>query len=229
MKEILTPEEKKYLRSVSNYLKSLGVNTGNIEFDVESGWDSVDWNEITQFSNRHGAEIPEGLIKILKKIIDYVVEDDLAGHDIHEDSSWIRGEIDIDGDRQEITASEYWTEYGTNDEITNTFEDEPKIFSELKELFEDGNIPEKLELTFNGGGDSGFIESNFNNTNIPVPARTENYCYTLLEQGFGGWEINEGSQGSFVFYMKDEITELNFSENIEIGRTNTLYEEKFSN
>jgi len=229
MKEILTPEEKKYLRSVSNYLKSLGVNTGNIEFDVESGWDSVNWDEITQFSNRHGAEIPEGLIKILKKIINYGVEDDLAGHDIHEDSSWIRGEIDIDGDRQEITASEYWTEYGTNDEITNTFEDEPKIFSELKELFEDGNIPEKLELTFNGGGDSGFIESNFNNTNIPVPARTENYCYTLLEQGFGGWEINEGSQGSFVFYMKDEITELNFSENIEIGRTNTLYEEKFSN
>jgi len=229
MKEILTSEEKKYLRSVSNYLKSLGVNTGNIEFDVESGWDSVNWEEITQFSNRHGAEIPEGLIKILKKIIDYVVEDDLAGHDIHEDSSWIRGEIDIDGDRQEITASEYWTEYGTNDEITNTFEDEPKIFSELKELFEDGNIPEKLELTFNGGGDSGFIESNFNNTNIPVPAGIEDYCYTLLEQGFGGWEINEGSQGSFVFYMKDEITELNFSENIEIGRTNTLYEEKFSN
>ena len=89
MKEILTPEEKKYLRSVSNYLKSLGVNTGNIEFDVESGWDSVNWEEITQFSNRHGAEIPEGLIKILKKIINYVVEDDLAGHDIHEDSSWI--------------------------------------------------------------------------------------------------------------------------------------------
>ena len=229
MKEILTPEEKKYLRSVSNYLKSLGVSTGNIEFDVESGWDTVDMNELTHFSNRYGAEVPEGLIKILKKIINHVVENDLAGHDIHEDSSWIRGEIDIDGDKQEITASEYWTEYGTHDEITNTFEDESEIFSELKELFKDGNVPEKLEVRFDGGGDSGYINSLFENTKIPVPAGIEDYCYTLLEQNFGGWEINEGSQGNFVFYLKDEIVELNFSENTEIGRTNTLYEEKFSN
>jgi hypothetical protein len=229
MKEILTPEEKKYLRSVSNYLKSLGVSTGNIEFDVESGWDTVDMNELTHFSNRYGAEVPEGLIKILKKIIDYVVENDLAGHDIHEDSSWMRGEIDIDGDRQEITASEYWTEYGTHDEITNTFEDEPEIFSELKELFKDGNVPEKLEVRFDGGGDSGYINSLFENTKITVPAGIEDYCYTLLENNFGGWEINEGSQGNFIFYLKDEIVELNFSENTEIGKTNTLYEEKFSN
>jgi hypothetical protein len=229
MKEILTPEEKKYLRSVSNYLKSLGVNTGNIEFDVENGWDEVNWDEITQFSNRHGAEIPEGLIKILKKIINYVVKNDLAGHDIHEDSSWMRGDIEIDGDRQEITASEYWTEYGTHDEITNTFEDEPEMFSELKELFKDENIPEKLEVKFDGGGDSGYIHSTFEGTDIPVPANIEDYCYTLLEQGFGGWEINEGSQGNFVFYLKDEITELNFSENTEISQMNTLYEEKFSN
>jgi hypothetical protein len=229
MKEILTPEEKKYLRSVSNYLKSLGLNTGNIEFDVESGWDTVDMNELTHFSNRYGAEIPEGLVIILKKIIDYIHENDLAFHDIHEDTSWIRGEIDIDGDKQEITASEYWTEYGTHDEITNTFEDEPEIFSELKELFKDGNVPEKLEVRFDGGGDSGYINSLFENTKIPVPANIEDYCYNLLEQDFGGWEINEGSQGNFVFYMNDEIVELNFSENTEIGKTNTLYEEKFSN
>jgi hypothetical protein len=229
MKEILTPEEKKYLRSVSNYLKSLGLNIGNIEFDVESGWDTVDMNELTHFSNRYGAEIPEGLVMILKKIIDHIHKNDLAFHDIHEDTSWIRGEIDIDGDKQEITASEYWTEYGTNDEITNTFEDEPEIFSELKELFKDGNIPEKLEVRFDGGGDSGYINSTFEGTNIPVPTIIEDYCYTLLEQNFGGWEINEGSQGNFVFYLKDEITELNYSENVEIGKTNTLYEEKFSN
>jgi hypothetical protein len=229
MKEILTPEEKKYLRSVSNYLKSLGLNIGNIEFDVESGWDTVDMNELTHFSNRYGAEIPEGLVIILKKIIDHIHKNDLAFHDIHEDTSWIRGEIDIDGDKQEITASEYWTEYGTHDEITNTFEDEPEIFSELKELFKDGNVPEKLEVRFDGGGDSGYINSLFENTKIPVPAGIEDYCYNLLEQDFGGWEINEGSQGNFVFYMNDEIVELNFSENTEIGKTNTLYEEKFSN
>jgi hypothetical protein len=229
MKGILTPEEKKYLRSVSNYLKSLGTNVGNIEFDVESGWDTVDANELTHFSNMYRAEVPAGLIKILKKIIDYVHENDLAFHDTPDDLSWIRGEIDIDGDTQEITVSEYWTEYSTNDTITNTFEDEPEIFMELKELFENGNVPEKLEVRFDGGGDSGYIHSTFEGTNISVPANVEDYCYTLLERFFGGWEINEGSQGNFVFYLKDEITELNYSENTEIGKTNTLYEEKFSN
>jgi hypothetical protein len=227
MKEILTPEEKKYLRSVSNYLKSLGLNIGNIEFDVESGWDTVDMNELTHFSNRYGAEIPEGLVIILKKIIDYIHENDLAFHDIHEDTSWIRGEIDIDGDKQEITASEYWTEYGTHDEITNTFEDESEIFSELKELFKDGNVPEKLEVRFDGGGDSGYINSLFENTKIPVPAGIEDYCYTLLENDFGGWEINEGSDGVFIFNFNDSTVTLEHTYNTEENQTDTLYEESF--
>jgi len=229
MKGILTPEEKKYLKSVSNYLKSLGIPTGNIEFDVESGWDTVDSDELTHFSNHYRAEVPAGLVKILKKIIDYIQENNLAFHDIPDETSWIRGEIDIDCDRQEITASEYWTEYSTNDTITNTFEDEPEIFMELKDLFEDGNVPESLVVNFDGGGDSGYVNSTFEDTNIPVPTMIEDYCYTLLESNFGGWEINEGSQGNFVFYLKDEITELNYAENTEIGKTNTLYEEKFSN
>jgi hypothetical protein len=33
MKGILTPEEKQYLRRVTNYLGSLGMRDGNIEVD----------------------------------------------------------------------------------------------------------------------------------------------------------------------------------------------------
>ena len=33
--KILTPEEKKYLRRVANYLGSLGMKDGNIEIDVD--------------------------------------------------------------------------------------------------------------------------------------------------------------------------------------------------
>ena len=36
MKGILTPEEKKYLRRVANYISSMGMYDGNIEFDIES-------------------------------------------------------------------------------------------------------------------------------------------------------------------------------------------------
>ena len=41
----------------------------------------------------------------------------------------------------------------------------------------------------------------------PTSAEVEDYCYTVLED-FGGWEINEGSNGNFHFnlakvYVKD--------------------------
>ena len=43
MKALLTDDDKKYLRRVSNYLKSLGINYGNIEIGIEGGWDDIEW------------------------------------------------------------------------------------------------------------------------------------------------------------------------------------------
>ena len=37
--QVLTPEDKKYLRKVSNYLNSLGMQDGSLEIDVDSPWD----------------------------------------------------------------------------------------------------------------------------------------------------------------------------------------------
>ena len=36
MEGILTPEEKKYLRRVANYISSMGMYDGNIEFDIDN-------------------------------------------------------------------------------------------------------------------------------------------------------------------------------------------------
>lgn len=37
----------------------------------------------------------------------------------------------------------------------------------------------------------------------------------MVENHFGGWEINEGSQGRFVFNADDGNLELEFEENTE--------------
>ncbi len=54
--QVLTPEDKKYLRKVSNYLNSLGMRDGSLEIDVDSPWDfdfreDIDWEYITHFTN----------------------------------------------------------------------------------------------------------------------------------------------------------------------------------
>jgi hypothetical protein len=72
---ILTPEEKKYLGKVSRYLSSLGMSYGEISFEMEPDDYEISYRENyfpTHFENNYNAEIPDGLVPILKKIISYV-------------------------------------------------------------------------------------------------------------------------------------------------------------
>jgi hypothetical protein len=69
-----------------------------------------------------------------------------------------------------------------------------------------------LQLDYNGSGDSGYIESSFVDGGR-VPANIENWCYEVLENNYGGWEINEGSQGYFLFDTKNNTIELELTYN----------------
>jgi hypothetical protein len=52
-----------------------------------------------------------------------------------------------------------------------------------------------------------------------VPSNIKNICYSLLEE-YGGWEINEWSQGNIVF-TKDEIS-VNHEWNTEEDDSNEI-------
>jgi hypothetical protein len=105
---------------------------------------------------------------------------------------------------------------------------------EEKGVFDDIEIPEDnyLVLKYNGGGDSGYIESHFdsgarNPYGESVPTEVEEWCYQQLEDNFGGWEINEGSQGEFQFDFNEKTVILSHTYNIEESKSNTLWEEEF--
>ena len=51
-------------------------------------------------------------------------------------------------------------------------------------------------VTFDGGGDSGYIES-VDSEDREVPKFILDILYEILELNYGGWEINEGSMGEF--------------------------------
>jgi hypothetical protein len=99
-----------------------------------------------------------------------------------------------------------------------------------------------VEVTFDGCGDSGQIESIHvmkDRTEIDLPAgqieiaralwgqaepersrlslrdAIEQLAYDLLEQTCGGWEINEGSFGEFKFDVAARTITLDFNERIE--------------
>jgi hypothetical protein len=48
-----------------------------------------------------------------------------------------------------------------------------------------------------------------------------------LEVHFGGWEINEGSDGKFIFNFNDSTVLLLHTMNIDASQSHTLFEEKF--
>jgi hypothetical protein len=229
---ILTPEEKKYLGKISRYLNSLGMSLGEIEFEMEPDQEVIDYspNDFpTHFQNNYNAEIPDGLVSILKKIIDYVDDDDLH-RDLPYDGNldYQRFDITIYANKKKEISLTHIYSFQIGGEPEGVEYDDMIEEWEEKGVFNDTSIPEDnyLVLKYNGGGDSGYLESDFDNGE-PVPTEVEEWCYQQLEDNFGGWEINEGSQGEFQFYFDEKNVILSHTFNIEESRTNTLWEEEF--
>jgi hypothetical protein len=183
----------------------------------------------THFENNYNAEIPDGLVPILKKIIGYVDDDGLHS-EVPNDGYIDYQRFDITiyvNEKKEISLTHsysYQTEGGSEgveyDDMIEEWEE--------KGVFNDTSIPEDnyLVLKYNGGGDSGYIESDFENGE-PSPGEVEEWCYQQLEINFGGWEINEGSQGEFQFDFNEKTVILSHTYNIEESKSNTLWEEEF--
>lgn len=238
MKGILTPEEKQYLRRISNYLGSMGMQDGNIEIDMDNqeefDYENVDWDYITHFTNNYNADIPSGLIPILQKIMKYCDDNNLIKEPDNDDTNYQRLEYDIDVDSKKISFTRWWSFYTRGEGSSVTWEDEQgkSLFEHWEEsgVLEDLTIPDDgiLIVTYNGSGDSGYLESSFNETGDGVPAAIEDWCYRELSDNYSGWEINEGSDGQFIFNFHDMTIELVHTENIEDNASDTYYEESFN-
>lgn len=236
MKGILTPEEKQYLKRVTNYLRSMGMSDGNIEIemgdDESFDYEEINWNYVTRFANNYNADIPPGLIPILQKIMMYCDENGLIDEPNVDYVNYQRLEFDIDVESREITFSRLWSyndRGNTNSTDYDSAEDIERFTEWEKEYFSNIEIPSDgiLTATYNGSGDSGYMESNFEENNEEIPSTIENWCYAELSRNFGGWENNEGSDGNFVFDFNTKVVTLNYTDNIEENSTDTYFEEEF--
>ena len=230
--KILTPEEKKYLGKVSRYLASMGMKHGDINFEMEPDDEEISYSEYgfpTHFDNNYYAEIPDGLAPILKKIINNFGDADLFSN-LPNDVGQIdyqRFEITISVGKKEISLTHIYSYFSEGDSTGIEYDDMIEEWEE-KGVFDDVSIPEDgyMVLKYNGGSDSGYIESDFDNGERS-PDEIEEWCYKQLEENFGGWEINEGSQGEFQFDFNEKTVILSHTYNTMLDSSNTIWEEEF--
>jgi len=99
-----------------------------------------------------------------------------------------------------------FNDYNEGDSMYDTF-------LTVRELLKKHKM-DRFVVDYNGGGDSGYVE-------LPphYPDELEDISYDLLAS-YGGWEINEGSQGTIEF-TADEI-EVNHEWNTEDNITESL-------
>jgi len=119
-----------------------------------------------------------------------------------------------------MTMTGWHREYSTEDSHKE-WSDEDGDFGDLKEDFDrffEQMGGENGRLGFDGSGDSGQLHDNIelsSGQSMDIPSFIEEWCYDMLGHHFGGWEINEGSQGSFYFHSPKKSVTLDFEQNIE--------------
>jgi hypothetical protein len=227
MENILTKEEKRYLTSVTRYLKSIGLTYGSINFELQHrSLDDIDWDYVRYFDNKYGAEIPEGFIDILKKIINYIIQNNIieTGYD---DNDYEYLEIEIYTRNKVLTGTYNYglTEPAEENSLTWDEIEDPEVISEIFGIFEELGINPSdgfMEVQYSGSGDSGYLENNFTDGS-EVPSSIEDWCYQELESNYGGWEINEGSQGSFLFNFKEKEITLSHSYNEQKNESEEVF------
>jgi len=206
---IVTEEELKSLKLFSYYVQSHGIKSGNIDVtiqDCEINWISELYGDDGGRTEMYAA-IEEVITNILERneIFNYL--DDCDNYAV------ARINIDCIEKTLEIELSE--TVRGSNEMSDSKEFDEldKSMITSLEKMFEESDSP-TFEVAFYGGGDSGDIESRTSN-GVDVDRNIENLLYKWLESFYGGWEINEGSQGRFIFEYENKIIYLEFEENTE--------------
>ena len=82
------------------------------------------------------------------------------------------------------------------------------------DLMKEESNGENDGIDFDGGADSGYVSSQTWNNN-DVNGKIEDLCYKLLERIQPGWEIDEGSSGTFELNYDKNSIKLNFGLHVE--------------
>jgi hypothetical protein len=231
-KNFISEEDKVVLRKVSKYLRSYNLSSGiiTIEGDFYNDLESA-FERTTNFSNNWSVEIPDFFKPYLEEIVTKSLRniDDLDIDGLNYDN--VEFEIDTVDSTLEITR--FWGYEEPGDGSGYTWGDDTEdtemvegLIAEIRASDATINSDGIARLDYSGGGDSGYLESSFDGGGR-VPKEVEDWCYRVLEDNYGGWEINEGSQGYFLFNVTNRTIELEHTYNEEVEKSDTIFSINF--
>jgi hypothetical protein len=215
----LTPEQAKTLKLFSYYCQSNGAEEVNQHLYMYQC--TVDhWGE--WWSKGYGASI-EPYKEISDTIEQIVMENNLLDSvDMDcENNGNLKINIDCKERKIIISAEEYVMRDNAMGQVLEYDEidsEEKEVIDKVFEIMSKGefNIG---KIYFDGGGDSGEIYERIEYENGQSEDINDNdimnFLYRWLENFYGGWEINEGSHGVFVFHSRTKEVELEFNEHTE--------------
>jgi hypothetical protein len=229
---MLSPEEKKYFEFLWRLGKSYSTKYMTFEFDYDDIYsDGANVSEfLSDNSYPNPVVIPEKVAVFLTNYFNKNVYEGLEGvfdgMNIDDPSSQ-RVYFIIDLEKRQIRS---WveTDYFGEGENQSALEDIPKsVFKSIESSLEDSEFQRYIRIPFEGGGDSGYIEDSVvlnDGTRFEIPGNLSDILYEMLP---GGWEINEGSQGTFTIDLEEKTIELEYTENIYETQSNTVMELDF--
>jgi hypothetical protein len=205
----LTDNEKKLLNKFFIYIRSFGTDSASIDYSYE--YEDITWNSGLHGDGHRKIELFPGIDDIIRRILEQVDSDDFESNFHDNDVDYYTIEIEFLAKEKEIRVSCSYTTMGyeevsSEDEITNLAPFETYIEQGVSEII----------CTYTGGGDSGYIEGSMdvNGESENTSADIKDSCYNALTH-FGGWEINEGSQGNIVFNLDNNTVTINHVWNTE--------------
>lgn len=231
MKNFLTDEEKKILRRNCRYLASIGMKIATVETDGSNGeveFEYISWEYFTHYSNNFSAEILPAVLPIIKKI--YKIANDMGPFEVVDENgnqleylNYERFELIIDCQDGEIVLNYDYGYYADGSTTSMEYENEGGELDELFDSLDESNSWEDntiIGLTYDGSGDSGYLESTFTN-GASVPSVIKTWCENEIINNYPGWEDNEGAYGEFTFNKKEKTISLEHTYREE---TSGLYE-----
>jgi hypothetical protein len=214
---------KKKFKMLMAYLK--GFKKESIPFEI-----TISETHIEDINIYYGVDITSNFESHLQTILELYTNElyDEGPGSVQSASDYFYVDGEIYPFENKIVFNQVrFTSYGTSDSgyevYIDDYEEDDGMYStfmEVRKFLEHEGI-EDMTISYNGGGDSGYIESDYTskNKNGQIDEDIEHICYDLLEE-YGGWEINEGSQGNIVF-TKDEIS-VNHEWNTEDDDSNEI-------
>lgn len=196
---------KNKIEAFFKYLIALKTTSAGIELQCDGR--SIDyWSGEIDTNNRGIIQLPSNfelyIIELYDEYSDTIYSDSF--YNVHNDhNEWYTIYVDINVPKKRITFTSEITVYES--EATGTgydFEDgDNQEWQDKVNEYLDSNNTNSIRIEYNGSGDSGELESSYNNeTNqmVDLDGEIEDICYEILNSEFGGWEINEGSSGEIL-------------------------------